>query len=184
MRLDSATNKIVATTTVGPTGASGPNWIAIGFGSIWVDVPNNDTIARIDPVSGAIQATIRPPLQFTPCGGFGIAADAVWLADCESSKSVLRIDPATNAPVVTVDLGGTGHNPLLINGSPWITVDRGGPDNGRIVRISPVTNTIDRVLVPDVPFGGGGDIAMVAGSVWVVDGYHNTVLRLPLTAFQ
>jgi len=184
MRLDPATNKIVATIAVGPTGASGPNWLAVGFGSIWVDVPNNDTIARIDPVSGAIQATIRPPLQFTPCGGFGIAADAVWLGDCASSKSVLRIDPATNAPVVAVDLGGTGYNPLLINGSPWITVDRGGPDNGRIVRISPVTNTIDRVLVPDQTFGGGGDIAMIAGSVWVVDGYENTVLRLPLTAFQ
>jgi len=25
---------------------------------------------------------------------------------------------------------------------------------------------------------------MIAGSVWVVDGYENTVLRLPLTAFQ
>ena len=49
-RIDPKTNKIVATITVGPTGTSGPNWLASGLGSIWVDIPNNQTVVRIDAV--------------------------------------------------------------------------------------------------------------------------------------
>ena len=50
-RIDPATNKIVATITVGPTGNSGPNWLGSGFGSIWVSVPNAASIVRIDPIT-------------------------------------------------------------------------------------------------------------------------------------
>ncbi|MEO7664069.1 MAG: hypothetical protein ABIV26_03015 [Candidatus Limnocylindrales bacterium] len=52
-----------------------------------------------------------------------------------------------------------------------------------LVRINPATNTIDRVLRPGAAFGGGGDIVVAAGSVWVADPYHDAVLRLPMSAF-
>ena len=52
-----------------------------------------------------------------------------------------------------------------------------------LCRIDAATNAIDRVLRPGATFGGGGDIVVAAGSVWVVDGYNNSVIRLPLAAF-
>jgi hypothetical protein len=39
------------------------------------------------------------------------------------------------------------------------------------------------VLSPGANFGGGGDIIAAAESVWVADGYHHLVLRLPMAAF-
>ena len=182
-RLDPATNKIADTITVGPTGASGPNWLALGLGSIWVDVPNNGTVARIDPLTGKLQATIKAPLQFTPCGGFAIGTRAAWLTACSGQKLMARIDPVSNAAVTTVDLGGYGFNPTLIDDAPWVSVDPGSADSGYLVRIDPATNAVDRVLKPSLTFGGGGDIVVANGSVWVADGYNNAVIRLPLTAF-
>jgi len=183
LRVNPKTNKVVATITVGPTGNSGPNWLANGLGSIWVDIPNNDTIVRIDPVTNKIQATIPASAGHTPCGGIAVGTTAVWITGCSVTSGMARIDPTTNSAGAVVSLGGYGYNPTLINGVPWVSVDTGNAATGRLVRIDPVTNTIDRVLVPGATFGGGGDIAVAAGSVWVVDGYNNTIFRLPLTAF-
>jgi streptogramin lyase len=98
-------------------------------------------------------------------------------------RRIARIDPGSNTVVTTVGMGGYGYNPTLINDAPWVSVDTGAADAGMLVRIDPATNTIDRVLVPGTTFGGGGDIVVLAGSVWVSDGYNNAVIRLPMTAF-
>jgi len=183
LRIDPATNIVAGTITVGPTGPSGPNWLASGLGSIWVGVPNANAIVRIDPATDLIQATIPMRVGVTPCGGFAVATTAVWITSCSVSARIARIDPVSNTAVATVDLGGFGYNPTLIDGAPWVSVDRGSADSGMLVRIDPATNTVDQVLVPRTRFGGGGDIVVAAGSVWVMDGYNNTVIRLPLTDF-
>jgi YVTN family beta-propeller protein len=164
LRIDPATNKVVATIVVGPTGSSGPNWLAEGLGSIWVDIPNNGTVVRIDPVTDLIQATI-PTVN-----------------GCDSSAAVGRFDPSTNTPVTAVAMPGHG-GPTLIGDVPWVSLDTGVENGGLLIRIDPATNTIDRVLVPDIPFGGGGGIAVVADSVWIHDYYHGVLLRFPLSAF-
>jgi YVTN family beta-propeller protein len=183
LRIDPATNEVVATITVGGVGASGPNWLAEGLGSIWVDVPNEQTIVRIDPITDAIQASIDAPAGFTPCGGIATLDDAAWVTNCAGGNKMVRVDANSNIVVATIDMGGNGYNPIVINGSLWISVDAGKADNGKLVRIDPNTNRIDRILVPSTTFGGGGDIVVAAGSVWVMDGYNNQVMRLPLTAF-
>lgn len=182
-RIDPRTNEVSGTVSVGPTGVSGPNWLADGQGSIWVDVPNNGTIARIDPVTLDLQAAIRAPLKFTPCGGMAVGADAVWVTSCDVGTSVARLDPTSNTPVTTVEMGGHGYSATLIAGAPWVAIDTGSPEGGRLLRINPLTNAIDRVLIPSSPFGGGGDILVIRSSVWVVDGYHDQVMRLPLVGF-
>jgi streptogramin lyase len=182
--VDQATNKVGTPIMVGPTGSSGPNWLATGLGSLWVGVPNNNTIVRFNPATGAVEATIKTLVATTPCGGIAVGRTAVWITSCSSTTSMARIDPTTNTAVKTVEMGGYGYNPTLINDAPWISVDRGGPDLGLLARINPATNAIDRILVPGPTFGGGGDILVAAGSVWVTDGYNNSVLRLPLTSFQ
>ena len=182
--VDPATNKVGTAITVGPTGASGPNWLGSGLGSLWVGVPNNSTVVRFDPGTGAVEATIEAPVGTTPCGGIAIGTAAGWITSCSITTSTARIDPSSNTVVATVELGGYAYNPTLIDDAPWVSVDRGSAGLGLLVRIDPSTNAIDRVLVPGPTFGGGGDIVVADGSVWVSDGWNNVVLRLPLTAFQ
>jgi len=183
LRIDPATNTVEDTIIVGPKGASGPNWLAEGLGSIWVDIPNNGSIVRIDPVTGQVRATILAPMEFTPCGGMAINDDAVWVTSCSADDLMGRIDANSDTFVAAMDMGGYGYNPVVINGFVWVSVDTGDAETGKLVRINPNTNTIDRVLVPSSKFGGGGDIVVAAGSVWAADGYNNVVIRLPMAAF-
>jgi YVTN family beta-propeller protein len=183
LRIDPATNQVAARIPVGPTGPAGPNWLASGFSSIWVDSPNNGTITRIDPLTDTVQATIGAPQPFVACGGIVPGAEAVWVTGCSELKPLIRLDPIKNTAIATIELGGFGNYPTLVDGSPWVSVDHGAADNGQVVRIDPLTDEVDRVLAPDVAFGGGGNILVAGGSVWVSDFYNNVVLRLPLSAF-
>ena len=181
-RIDPATNKVVATITVGPTGTSGPNWLASGLGSIWVGIPNALTVVRIDPVTNAVQASIPIPSTATACGGIAVGIDAVWMPSCDGSDWLTRIDPTSNSVAAIINMGGRGFLPVIIDGVPWLSVDRGA-DPASILRIDPGTNQFDRVLSPGDGFRGGGDMVVAAGSTWIVDGASNRVLRLPLSAF-
>ncbi len=182
LRIDPATNTVIASAEVGPLGNSGPNWLASGLGSIWVDIPNDFSIVRIDPVTNTVQARIDVPEGFTACGGLAIGTDVAWVGGCDASAALGRIDPRTNAPLTVVPLPGHG-GPTYIGGALWVSVDTGDASTGMLVRIDPATNTVNRVLVPDRPFGGGGGIVVVGGSVWVSDGYNGVALRFPLAAF-
>jgi len=182
-RIDPATNKVVATVDVGPLGTSGPNWLASGLGSIWVDIPNNQTVVRINAVTNSIQATIDIPAAVTPCGGFAITPTAVWNTSCDGPQGMTRIDPATNAVLAAVKLDRRGYNPGVVNGVPWVSIATDPGEPGRIGRISAKTNAIDLELAPGPTFGGGGDVLVASGSVWVIDGGNDRVLRLPLAGF-
>ena len=182
-RIDPATNKVVATVTVGPTGTSGPNWLASGFGSIWVDIPNNQTVVRIDPITNKVQATIAIPDAATPCGGFAITSTVVWNMPCDGPQVMTRIDPPTNVVVATAKLDGQGNDPAVINGVPWVSIYPGPDGPGLLGRISSATNAVDLELAPGPTFGGGADMVVASGSVWVIDGGNDRVLRLPLTDF-
>ncbi|MFL5641323.1 MAG: hypothetical protein ACJ777_13455 [Chloroflexota bacterium] len=183
LRIDPATNKIVATITVGPTGSSGPNWLASGLGSIWVDIPNDQTVVRIDAKTNLIQATIPIPNEATPCGGFAVTGSVVWNMPCDGPQVMTRIDPVTNTAVTAVDLGDQGHDPAVIGGVPWVSIYTGDGNAGRLGRISATTNAVDLELAPGATFGGGGDMVVASGSVWVIDGGNDRVLRLPLAGF-
>jgi streptogramin lyase len=186
LRIDPLTNLVADTIIVGRAGASGPNWLGDGLGSIWTTVPNATKIVRVDPVAKVVQANIDAPAGFTACGGMVISDNAAWVTSCGAGTRMARADATTNTIVALIQMPGNGYNPVLINGSIWVSVDGGDQTSrpeGTIVRIDPATNSIDRVLVPTTQFGGGGDICVAAGSVWVTDGYHHHVLRLPLAAF-
>jgi streptogramin lyase len=183
LQIDPVTNTIADTITVGPTGNSGPNWLASGLGSIWVNIPNNSTVVRFSPVTNAIQATIRIPTTVTPCGGFEFQATAVWVTQCGGGSAVAIVDPVTNTVTRTEEHVASGAIPTRVNGGLWVSLDTGDAETGMLVRLDRATNTIDRVLKPIGSFGGGGGVLVLAGSVWVVDYYNMAVLRLPFAAF-
>jgi streptogramin lyase len=178
VRLDPKTNQIVATILVGPTGPSGPNWLARGSGSIWTGVPNIGAVVRINEKTNAIEATIPIPGPASPCGGLAAESTAIWITSCDGGPLVTQIDPATNQVVATVDLGGNGYTFALVADRPWVS-----PLDGQIVRLDPASHTVDRVVSPGAGFQGGGDVVVGAGSMWVNDYAANRILRLPITSF-
>jgi YVTN family beta-propeller protein len=182
-RIDPATNKIVATITVGPTGNSGPNWLGAGFGGIWVSVPNAWSIVRIDPVTNTVSATIKPPGQVLPCGSFAFTATDVWTQSCSDVPTIARIDPATNVVTGVIRPAGPASAPVVINGAAWVSVDTRPAAPRYLARLSSEKDGVDLALAPGPDFGGGGDLVVADGSVWVVDGGNDRVLRLPLAAF-
>jgi DNA-binding beta-propeller fold protein YncE len=178
-RFDPKTNALATTIPVGPLGPSGPNWLAEGLGSIWVGIPNNSTVARISEATSTIQATIDVGPPASPCGGLGVGTTAVWITSCDGSNFVAQIDPATNRVVATIDLRGRGYTFAMIADRPWISAV-----GGQLMRLDPVSHAVDRVVAPGSGFSGGGDVVVAAGSLWVIDGAANHVLRLPIAAFN
>jgi YVTN family beta-propeller protein len=176
-RIDPKTNTVTATIPVGPLGPSGPNWLAVGLGSIWVSVPNTGSVVRIGLASNAVQASIPVPGPATPCGGLAAGSTAVWVTSCDGTTFVAQIDPVTNTTVGEIDLGGNGYTFAMAGDRPWIS-----PKGSQLVRLDPVGHGIDRGIVPGTGFSGGGDVVVAAGSLWVIDGAANRILRLPLAA--
>ena len=183
-RIDPATNKIVATVTVGPKGNSGPNWLGSGFGSIWASVPNSASIVRIDPITNKVQATIRIPVEVTPCGSFAFTNTDVWTQSCGGRRSMARIDPATNTVAGVLRPDGAASAPVVIDGAAWVSLDTSPAAPGYLARLSSQQDGVDLGLSPGPAFGGGGDLVVVAGSAWVIDGGHDRILRLPLAGFS
>ena len=180
-QLDPRSGRVVRTVEVGPTGSDGPLALAIGDGSLWVDVPNSSEVVRLDRRSGAIVARIAVPAPAVPCGGMLVTSTAVWVTSCGDAAVLERIDPATNQAVATISLAGLAVSPVEIDGRLWLPEQDEQGGDGRLERIDPATNTVDRTM--DIPVAAMRDsTAVVAdGQLWVSDG-QDEVLRIALGA--
>jgi YVTN family beta-propeller protein len=152
--LDSSTRRIARSA---PLGAA-PGSIAYGDGSVWVTMPNQDSVARIDPTTNTVQQTIpvgKGPVAIVVGGGF------VWVAN-SLDGTVSQIDPRTSGGQV-VDRIEVGNGPAGVAyaaAGVWVanSVDE------TVVRIHPVTGTASR----PIPVAAGADaIAVGDGAVWV-----------------
>ena len=184
-RIDPTTNKVVASVSVGAPGAGGPHEIGLGLGSVWVSAGRAGTVVRIDPRNNHIQAAINVPPGASACSGFAIDDTAVWLPSCGDATLMTRIDPKSNTVAAAIDLRGYGSDPALIDGAPWLVVSDAdtGSSPGRLVRIDPSTNKLDRAVSLGDAFAGS-NVVVSADSLWVGDVGENLVLRIPLSALR
>jgi len=123
-------------------------------------------LVRINPATNTVIATI----QIAP-GSFAVAfgGDAIWVTS--NAESVLtRVDPNTNTVVATIPVGQKPRFLAVGAGSVW-TLNQG---DGTISRVDMTTNRLTASIDAGLP-GGGGEIAVGAGSVWV------TMMEIPLT---
>ena len=81
---------------------------AIGFGSVWVAMFDDNKVWRIDPDTGRPQEII--PVGHGPWSA-AVGSGSVWVTN-QCDGTVSRIDPDTNTVVETIE---TGYNP---GGSP------------------------------------------------------------------
>jgi DNA-binding beta-propeller fold protein YncE len=137
---------------------SGAVAVAVTENAVWV--VGFDRVARIDPDSNEIVATVRTP-GTGDYSAVAVANGAVWVT---ASRGLLyRIDPDENAVVATIEVGGYPQGIAAGSGSLWVTRAAAGP--GDMVRIDPGT---DRVAGAPIPLGyGPGPIVYHEGSLWV-----------------
>jgi virginiamycin B lyase len=88
-KFDASTLPITAKIRIG----GDPDWLAIGFGSVWVSVPKNNEIVRINPKTNSIEARIKVGEE--PCYGIGVGKTHVWVLNCKS-QTLTRIRPQDN----------------------------------------------------------------------------------------
>jgi virginiamycin B lyase len=108
-----------------------PAGAAFGAGSFWVSV-EDATLARIDPASRRVTATVRLDGQHLP-GAVVVGAGAVWVF---AGGLLQRVDPAANQVVHTLAVGpqGVDDGRLAVGaGAVWLS----DPKARTLTRIDP-----------------------------------------------
>lgn len=132
--------------------------LATGAGSVWLMTDKNGTLTRIDPATNKAVAEI-----YVAPGSYAVAfgEDAVWVTSTE--KNVLtRVNARTNVVEETIPVGPRPRFLAVGEGSVW-TINQG---DGTISRVDVKTNKVVATIEAGIP-GGGGEIAVGDGSVWV-----------------
>jgi streptogramin lyase len=187
LRIDPATNRIVATIHVGPS----PEGIGVAPDSVWTanhrsawdrqaqDATGAYTVSRVS--TSTDKETDRPVVEhrqkgsdshaYWCCGpqGMTYAAGSIWVTDPKDSGNglVQRVDPARNALVATISIANSNAeacgNVVGDAASVWLV---SGCDSTYVVRIDPQTNQIAATI--NMGIGQATqDIALGFGSVWV-----------------
>lgn len=137
-----------------------PDWLEVGFGSLWVSNPGVGAVQRIDPATGKVLAEVKVNKPVAAmAAGFG----SVWVAS-RGDKSIVRIDPKTNAVAAAVPVTVADSEASLAagEGGVWVLTDR----KGVLSRIDPDTNKV----VAQVTVKPHSYAAMAGyGAVWVTN---------------
>lgn len=147
-----------------------PDWLSVGFGSVWVSVPKNNEIVRINPRTNATEARIKVGEE--PCYGIGIGTHHVWVLTCKS-QTLVRIRPQDNKVdrVVSVRIAKHGEGGIaVVKGSVWYVADQDGH-----------SSTLVESSVQDNILTVGSDSAVVNsafGSIWVTSSGEGKVYRV------
>lgn len=190
-RIDPATNEVVATINLKlpfavcescPGGSDfHPYDMAVGEGALWV-VTARGALARIDPATNRVAATIRLPGNST--GEIAVGEGAVWIT--EGVLGLYRLDPATNDITSRIAIDDPPERRLSVEGvavgggSVWAqggwtqetTQSPGAMDyvemgGNALVQIDPETNEAVRVSEID---GFQSEMVFDRSSLWLLKG--------------
>jgi YVTN family beta-propeller protein len=109
---------------------SSADWIAFGFGSVWVVNYRPDRVSRIDTVTNRVVADV--PIGRNGCLGIVSTADRIWVPTCGDGV-VNEIDPGSNTVVRRIPVpneeGVKARSPLStgVSGFPRTRVTRPPP---------------------------------------------------------
>jgi YVTN family beta-propeller protein len=163
-RLNLKSGKVEATLPYGVPDSEGG--LAVGAGSLWVMIDKKGTLARIDPATNKVIAEI-----YVAPGSYAVAfgEEAVWVTSTEKSL-VTRVNPRTNVVETTIPVGPKPRFLATGEGAVW-TINQG---DGSVSRIDAKSNKVAATIECGIP-GGGGEISVGDGSVWV------TSFEFPIT---
>ena len=137
-----------------------PDWLEIGFGSLWVSNPGLGAVQRIDPDTNKVIAEVKVN---KPCAAMAVGHGSLWVAS-RKDKSIYRIDANTNtvAARIPVTVADSEASIAADQSGIWVLTDQ----KGVLSRISPDTNeVVARISVKPYSY------AAVAGygAIWVTN---------------
>jgi virginiamycin B lyase len=150
-----------------------PDWLAVGFGSVWVSIPRNNEIVRINPEDNTVQARITVGEE--PGYGIGIGTNYVWVLNCKS-QTLTRINPRENQVDLTVpaNIAMHGEGSIAVTGdSVWYVSNKDGHSR-TLVHADDHGRTLSEITV-------GADSAVVTAgfnSIWVTSSGDAVVQRV------
>ncbi len=157
-RIDLKTAQRVAVIPTGIGSRNGELNVVAGAGSVWVASDIKGLIARVDPATNQVIASVQVDPESTYLA-FGLGS--LW-AVSGIHETIQKIDPASNTVVARTALG---HAPgFLVAGEGAVWVQEQG--DGTLARIDPVTGAVSgRVKVDETL--KYGDIDVGGGKVWL-----------------
>jgi YVTN family beta-propeller protein len=155
-RVDLKSQKILASIASGVANTEGG--ITAGEGSIWIPSDAAGVLSRIDPASNKVVSKISiPPDSYTAA----FDAGSVWITSTKNNL-LTRVDAKTEKVIAKIPVGPSPRFLAAGLGGIW-TLNQG---DGSVSRVDPATNKVVATIEVGVP-GGGGDIAVGEGAVWV-----------------
>ena len=138
--------------------------------SMWF--PINGGVQRLDPANGEIVSTVEAGDALSAFGDpHGVAAqgDTLWIGEV-GARSLLRVDPATEQIVQTIQLDVAPYAIALDGDTLWVS----SFDASEVVRVDSVLGEVTARFVVDSPTG----IAVGGDTVWVVAHRSDTLVRI------
>jgi YVTN family beta-propeller protein len=137
-----------------------PDWLEIGFDSLWVSNPGLGAVQRIDLKTNKLLAEVKVN---RPVAAMATGYGSVWVAS-RGDKSIVRIDPKTNAVAasVPVAIADSEASIAAAEGGVWVLTDR----KGVLSRIDPETNKV----VAEIAVKPHSFAAMAGyGAIWITN---------------
>jgi len=137
-----------------------PDWLEIGFGSLWVSNAGIGAVQRIDLETSKVVAEVKVN---RPCAAMAAGYDSVWVAS-RADRSIFRIDAKTNkvAAAIPVTIADSEASIAAGEGGVWVLTDR----KGVLSRIDPETNKV----VAQIAVKPNSYAAMAGyGAIWVTN---------------
>lgn len=166
-RIDLGSRRLDNVFPVGPSVSEGGP--SVSAGSVWLITDAAGTLARIDPVSGAISQTI----MITAGAMNLVCVGNALYATCSNGGTLVTVDAETGTPGRSFATGPRPHFLTVGGGCVW-TLNQGDGSVSAIELASGRTRGPIRLGTP----GQGGDIAFGAERVWT------TMFDVPLSVVR
>lgn len=147
-----------------------PDWVAIDSESVWASNKAKDSLARVNPSSNKLAATV--PVSKEPCSGLAIGFGSVWSPSCQDRR-MDRVDLATNSVVaqIPVNVADSEGQIAAGAGAVWIITSK----SGVLAKIDPTTNQVIENIKID---SGSFAVATTPDAVWVTSTTHGVLVRI------
>lgn len=179
MYIDRSSNAVTQKVQLQPPGYNGPQGLAVGMGSVWVDVPNPlGTVFRLDAHTGAVQAQVQFP-SVNPCGEIAVTQSSVWVVECDGTH-VMRIDPATDTVAPPIDTKGNVDGIAADGDNVWFVTGGyfGGDEVPGYLEEMNNSGAVLRKIAMGTGFVTGG-VVVAFNSIWVSALSAPVVVRIP-----
>ena len=157
VRLDPATNRVVATIPVGVHVFG----LTTSESAVWVSAYEDDRVVRIDPTTNAVSLDL--PVPHGP-SGIAIAGNGAWAADYRGG-SVSAVDGASGRVRWTIPIGWGPFPIVVTDGSAWVrnegdaSLSRIDVETGKVVATIPID--------PFTGTDGVDSLAVTRDGVWI-----------------